>query len=85
MKVIWTRHAIERQQEWERKLGITRQEIEQLVVNPAQIIQGDLGVLVAQALWRQGLLRAPFVQVGADRRIVTVYWTSRIEKYWKGG
>ena len=35
MKVIWTRHATERQQEWQRKLGITSSEVEAVVLNPA--------------------------------------------------
>ena len=30
------------------------------------------------------LLRVPFVRTGDSLRIITVYWTSRIEKYWEG-
>lgn len=84
MKIIWTRHATERQQEWQKKLGITRPEVEELVMNPAQIVQGDLGAFVAQTRRGRGLLRLPFAQVGDDRRILTVYWTSKVDKYWKG-
>ena len=84
MKVIWTRHAIERQQEWQAKLGITRAEVEEVVMNPAQIVPGDLEALVAQTRRGRGLLRAPFAQAGDDRKILTVYWTSKVEKYWKG-
>lgn len=83
MRIIWTRHAEERQQEWERKLGITRQEVENLVSHPEQIAPGDMGVLVAQSRNRNGLLRAPFVKRGDGRKILTVYWTSKMERYLK--
>ena len=31
----------------------------------------------------RGLLRVPFVEVEEGRKILTVYWTSRVEKYWE--
>jgi hypothetical protein len=65
-------------------LGITHQEVEEVVMNPAQTVPGDLGTLVAQTQRGKGLLRVPFVQVGGDRKILTVYWTSKVEKYWTG-
>ena len=83
MKVIWTRHAENRQHEWQKTLGITRQEIEALLRHPEQIVPGDQGALVAQSLRANGLLRAPFVEVKEGRKILTVYWTSRIDRYWK--
>ncbi len=85
MKVIWTRHAEERQKEWEKKRGITRQEIEALVLNPDQIVAGDRNVSVAQGLRDAGLLRVAFVEAADGRKVLTVYWTSRVEKYWTGG
>ena len=84
MKVIWTRHATERQQEWQRKLGITSSEVEAVVLNPAQIVPGDTGTFVAQTARENGLLRVAFVQLGDDRKVLTLYWTSRVSKYWKG-
>lgn len=83
MNVIWTSHAEERQKEWEKKLGITRKEVEDLLVKPEQIVPGDLGAFVAQTRRTNGLLRAPFVQAEAGRKILTVYWTSKVEKYWQ--
>lgn len=83
MKVIWTIHAKDRQKEWEKKLGATRQEVEVLVSNPEQVAPGDMDVLVAQAKTRNGLLRVPFTELGEDRKILTVYWTSKVDKYWK--
>ncbi len=83
MKIIWTGHAKERQKEWEKKLRITKQEIEDLISNPEQIVPGERGALVAQKKSRNGLLRVPFLEIGKDKKILTVYWTSRIDKYWK--
>jgi len=83
MKIIWTKHAEDRQKEWERKLEITRQKVENLMYSPEQIVPGDMNILVAQSKFLNGLLRAPFIEVEEDRKIVTVYWTSKVEKYWK--
>ncbi len=83
MKIIWTLHVEGRQKEWEKKLGVTRQEVENLASNPEQIVPGDMDVLVAQTRTRNGLLRVPFIEIGVDRKILTVYWTSKVEKYWK--
>ena len=83
MKIIWTRHAEERQKEWEKKLGITSQEVENMLRNPGQIVLGDQDALVAQARRGNGLLRVPFVEVEGNRKVLTVYWTSKVEKYWK--
>lgn len=80
-KIVWTKHAEVRQQEWEKKLGITKMEIENLLRNPGQIVPGDLNVQVAQSKTRGGLLRVAFFEAKAERKIVTVYWTSRVEKY----
>jgi hypothetical protein len=83
MKIIWTKHAKDRQKEWEKKLGVTRQEVEDLVSNPEQIVPGDLEAFVAQTKIRNGLLRVPFIEIGEGRKILTVYWTSKLERYWK--
>jgi hypothetical protein len=83
MKIIWTRHAEERQKEWEKKLGITRQEVENMLRKPEQTVPGDRDALVAQARRGNGLLRVPFVEVEGNRKVMTVYWTSKVEKYWK--
>jgi hypothetical protein len=83
MDIIWTGHARDRQKEWYKKLGITEDEVEELLKNPAQIVPGDRDVLVAQARRGSGLLRVPFVTAEGSRKVVTIYWTSRVEKYWK--
>ncbi|MCI2424428.1 hypothetical protein LM599_00075 [Candidatus Acetothermia bacterium] len=84
MEIIWTKHATDRQKEWERKIRITRQEVEALLTVPEQVVPGDRGVLVAQERRGSGLLRVPFVDTEGGRKILTVYWTSKIQKYWRG-
>ena len=84
MEIIWTKHAEERQKEWEKILGVTRQEVENLANYPEQIVHGDMDALVAQTKTRKGLLRVPFVEIEGRRKVLTVYWTSKIERYWKG-
>lgn len=83
MKIIWTRHAEDRQKEWEKRLEITRQEVENVLRNPEQIVVGDQDILVAQSRRSDGLLRVPFVDIKGDRKVLTLYWTSKVGKYWK--
>jgi hypothetical protein len=83
VKIIWTRHAKERQEEWQKKLDITRQDVEDLLKDPEQVVPGDLEAFVAQARRGNGLLRAPFVEAEGGRKILTVYWTSKVGKYWQ--
>ena len=68
MEIIWTGHARDRQKEWHKKLGITAEEVEDLLRNPAQVVPGDRNVLVAQARRGEGLLRVPFVGVERTKR-----------------
>ncbi len=83
VKIIWTKHAQERQKEWKKKLGITKEEIENFINTPEQIVKGDLNVFIAQTRTRNGLLRIPFIDIIGQRKIIPLYWTSKIEKYWE--
>jgi hypothetical protein len=83
MKIIWTKHAEDRQKEWGKKLGITKQEVEDSANSPEQIVPGDVDVFIAQTRTRLGLLRIPFIEKENNRKILTIYWTSKIEKYWE--
>lgn len=83
VEIIWTNHAEERQKQWEKKILITKEEVEYLVRHPEQIVPGDKNALVAQGRTRDGLLRVPFLGIEGKRKILTVYWTSKVEKYWK--
>ncbi|PSB36025.1 hypothetical protein C7B69_05035 [filamentous cyanobacterium Phorm 46] len=82
MQIVWTKHAQERQQQWEERLRITREEVEAAVTNPQQIIVEE-DVLVAQIKRGNGLLRVPFVEIGKTRRILTLYWTNQVKRYWQ--
>ena len=42
MRVIWTKHAEERQMEWEKKLGITKVEVE----NVLRIVRNKLSEVI---------------------------------------
>jgi hypothetical protein len=48
---------------------------------PKQIVPGDRGALIAQSRRGSGLLCVPFIEIGEQRKILTVYWTSRVERY----
>ncbi|PZV19787.1 MAG: hypothetical protein DCF21_06790 [Leptolyngbya sp.] len=82
MNIFWTKHAEERQQQWEQKLGITRGEVEACLMNPQQIVVED-DISVAQTVRGKGLLRVPFVDIGGTRRIITLYWTNQVKRYWQ--
>ncbi|NWF91909.1 MAG: hypothetical protein HXY46_03260 [Syntrophaceae bacterium] len=55
MKLVWTKHTEERQKEWERKKGITRLEVEDLLKKPEQMVPGDMDVLIAQVRKHRGI------------------------------
>ncbi|MHB1665706.1 MAG: DUF4258 domain-containing protein [bacterium] len=83
MNIIWTKHAEERLKEWGQALKLKKSDVEKIVNNPHQIVSGDLDAFVAQFKKDNGLLRIPFKYVGEDIKILTIYWTSKTDKYWK--
>lgn len=83
MEFLWTRHAGERQKKWEEKRGITREEVEQVLGNPEQVVSGHRNARVAQSRRGSGLLRVPFVEEEGQIVIITLYWTSKVDKYWR--
>jgi len=82
MDIFWTRHAEERQQQWQRRLGITREEVEAIVANPEQTVIED-EIAIAQTKRGKGLLRVAFADVAGTRRIITLYWTNQVSRYWQ--
>lgn len=82
MKVYWTKHAEERQQQWQQRLNITREEVEVVLMNPQQIVFED-DVMVAHSRRGNGLLRVVFVEIDSTKRILTVYWTNQTKRYWQ--
>jgi len=83
MRIIWTRHASDRQQEWLRLAGITRTEVETIVENPEQVVPGHGNALVAQSRRGNGLLRVPFAEQAGQRKLITVYFTTKVDRYWQ--
>ncbi|MGD1903620.1 MAG: DUF4258 domain-containing protein [Geitlerinemataceae cyanobacterium] len=83
MKIQWTRHAEERQRQWQQRLGITADDVESVLTDPEEVVpEGD--VLVAQSRYGDGLLRVVFAEVGSATRIITLYWTNQVKRYWQG-
>ena len=82
MRIIWTKHAEERQQKWQQKLDITREEIEAILTSTQQIITED-NALIAQSIQGNGLLRIVFANLGDTKKIITLYWTNPISRYWQ--
>jgi hypothetical protein len=49
---------------------------------PQQVVaEGE--VLVAQSQRGKGLLRVVFVEIGNTKRILTLYWTNQVKRYWQ--
>lgn len=82
MQIVWTKHAEERLQQWEDRLGITKEEVEAAVTTPQQTILEE-AIWVAQVQRGNGLLRVPYVDIGKTRRILTLYWTNQVKRYWQ--
>jgi hypothetical protein len=82
MPIVWTRHAEERQQQWDQRLGITRDEVEKILTYPQQIV-AENQVFVAQSKRGNGLLRIVFINIGKTKRILTLYWTNQVNRYWQ--
>ncbi len=49
MRILWTHHSEERQKDWEKRLGITRRHVEDVIWSSEQIAAGYRGTLVAQS------------------------------------
>jgi hypothetical protein len=80
--IVWTKHAEERQQQWGDRLSITKEEAEAVLRNPQQVVVEN-DVFVAQTKRRNGLLRVVFVEIGGSYRILTLYWTNQVKRYWQ--
>jgi len=59
--------------------------VEALVEAPEQIVRGDEDARIAQVRRGQGLLRAVFLEIGGGRKILTLYWTSCVNRCWHDG
>ena len=83
MQIIWTKHGEERQQQWQQKRSdITREAVETVFSYPEQVLPENDG-FVAQSKLGTGLLRVVFIELGNSKRIITLYWTSQVKRYWQ--
>lgn len=57
--------------------------MEDALRDPEQTVAGYRDTLVAQSRWAGGLLRVLFVKVEEGRKILTLYWTSKVGRYWE--
>ncbi len=81
MKFVFTVHALEEMQ----RRGITREQIEPVLANPDQKVTEYDDVICYQSTVDIGgkayLMRVMVNEI--DAKIVTVYRTSKISKYWR--
>ncbi len=82
-KVEFTRYAGLQMRERE----IKREDILDTLRLPGQILSGRKGRKTAQKKidrgGKKGLLRVIFEEKDDTKIVVTVYWTSKIKKYWR--
>ena len=70
-----------------REREIKREDILDTLKLPGQILSGRKGRKIAQKKidrgGKKGLLRVIFGEKDDTKIVVTVYWTSKIKKYWR--
>ena len=85
MKIILLRHAKEQCKE----RGIEENIIEETVLNPDQIIEEKEGRKIAQKKIfdeekkKNYLVRVIFKEENNKRTVITLYKTSKVQKYWR--
>jgi hypothetical protein len=82
-KVEFTKYAELQIQE----RGIRHEDILNTLNSPGQVLSGKKGRKIAQKKvnrgGEKGLLRIIFEKKVNAKVVITVYWTSKIEKYWR--
>ncbi|QTA38474.1 DUF4258 domain-containing protein [Thermosipho ferrireducens] len=73
----WTEHALENL----KSRGISKKLVEEILKNPDEIVTGKYGRTIYHKLIGNKLMRV----ITENNLIITVYYTSRVTKYWKGG
>jgi len=80
-QIIWTRHAEERLRQWQMRFDLSGSDVELCVLNPEQVVQEE-DAQVTQSRYEGGLLRVVYADVSFTRRIITLYWTNQVSRYW---
>jgi len=83
MKIQYTKHAEATLEERE----IARETVEELIKNPRQVIKGKGNKEIVQGILKRAngefLLRVVYVEAEGMTKVITAYWTSKIDKYWE--
>jgi hypothetical protein len=82
-KVEFTKYASLQMKERE----INFEDVLEALKSPGQILSGKKGRKIAQKRLvrdgQNGLLRVIFEEKAKAKVVITAYWSSRIEKYWR--
>ena len=84
MEIQYTKHA----EAILAERGITKDVVEELLSHPQQVIKGKGKEEIVQGVFERCgerfLLRVLYVKTSGTHKIITAYWTSKIDKYWEG-
>lgn len=82
MRIYYTKHALEVLKE----RNISSESVENLLKSPEQVTE-QVNVSIAQSIvetaGREYLLRVFFIKEEDKIRVITMYLTSKIDKYWR--
>ena len=84
MGIKYTKHAMVTLEE----RGIEKGMVRDLPKDPQQVVKATAGKEIAQGIFKRAgkdfLLRVVYKREGETIKVITTYWTSKIEKYWEG-
>ena len=84
MKIQYSKHAEGTLEERE----IAKETVEELIRKPQQVIKGKGNKQIVQGIMKREnqefLLRVVYIETEATMKVITAYWTSKIDKYWEG-
>lgn len=83
MNIKYTKHAktnlIDRE--------IPEKLVEETLKHPQQLVEGYGEKKIAQSIYKRNekdfLLRVVYTKEAKVKKVITAYWTSKIEKYWE--
>jgi len=72
---------------WEER-EIAKETVEELIRDPQQVIKGKGNKQIVQGIMNRAnqefLLRVVYIEAAETTKVITAYWTSKIDKYWEG-
>jgi hypothetical protein len=83
MGIKYTNHAMVTLEE----RGIEKGLVRDLLKDPQQVVKATVGKEIAQGIFKRAgkdfLLRVVYKREREVTKVITAYWTSKIEKYWE--